>query len=279
MGEKGESGFFPASMIPVSNEKSRVPSRQDFEALFESVKFKRFFPFLVVIRVIRVEPIALGIDIAIGDFRQLRGLNQELLLGDETRNEIDFGFVQMELATVEIAVHIGVREEDFRGAALDDYVEDVRTLEFVERLHREHDCGVVFPPGFECLDDVSLDGRVLQKYPRLVDEERLEKGGSLTVGYNRIGAMQDVEEQRFEKFRVLAHALEVEALEAGERNRVLCVVEEESELAATGPFGEAVRNVMPECVCQHAQRAECRVHRIQVFDLVKEFAFGGRVEF
>jgi hypothetical protein len=28
-------------------------------------------------------------------------------------------------ARLEIAVHIGVREEDFRGAALDDYVEDV----------------------------------------------------------------------------------------------------------------------------------------------------------
>src|SRR5271156_2971039 len=90
--------------------------------------------------------------------------------------------------------------------------------------------------------------------------------------------MQDVEEQRFQKFRVLAHALEVEALKAGERDRILGVVEEESELAATSPFGEAARHVVPERVRQHAQRAQLRVHRIQVFDLVEEVTLGGGVE-
>src|ERR1700685_2136013 len=90
--------------------------------------------------------------------------------------------------------------------------------------------------------------------------------------------MQDIEEQRFQKFWVLAHALEVEALKVGERNGVFGVVEQESELAASGPFGEAARNVVPERVRQHAQRAQRRVHRIQVFDLVEEVALGGRVE-
>jgi len=41
---------------------------------------------------------------------------------------------------------------------------------------------------------------------------------------------------------------------------ILRVVEEESELSATGPFGEAARNVVPERVRQHAQRAQRRVH-------------------
>src|SRR5882762_6736236 len=91
--------------------------------------------------------------------------------------------------------------------------------------------------------------------------------------------MQDVEEQWFQKFRVLAHALEVEALKARERNRVLDVVEEESELATSGPFGKTARNVVPQSVRQHAQRAQRRVHRIQVFDLVEEVALSGRVEF
>ena len=90
--------------------------------------------------------------------------------------------------------------------------------------------------------------------------------------------MQDIEEQRFEKFRVLTHALEVEALKTGERNRVLGVVKEESELAASGPFGEAARNVVTERVGQDAQRAQRRVHRIQVFDLVEDVALGGGVE-
>ena len=35
----------------------------------------------------------------------------------------------------------------------------------------------------------------------------------------------------------------------------------------------------PERIRQHAQRAQRRVHRIQIFDLVIEFALGGRVEF
>src|SRR5271163_1047986 len=90
--------------------------------------------------------------------------------------------------------------------------------------------------------------------------------------------MQNVEQQWLQEFRVLAHALEVEALKARERDRVLGVVEEESELAASGPFGEAARNVVTERVRQHAQRAQRRVHRIQVFDLVEEVALGGRVE-
>src|SRR5260370_12184258 len=137
----------------------------------------------------------------------------------------------------------------------------------------------MFASRFEGFDDISLNAGVLQKYPGFIDEERFENRGNLAVGNDGIGAMQDVEEQRLQKLRVLAHALEVEALEAGERSRVLCVGEEKSELAATGPFGEAARNVMPERVCQHAQRAERRVHRIQVFDLVEEFAFCGGVEF
>src|SRR6202142_3175568 len=90
--------------------------------------------------------------------------------------------------------------------------------------------------------------------------------------------MQNVEQQWLQEFRVLAHALEVEALKSGERNRVLGVVEEESELTASGPFGEAARNVVTERIRQHAQRAQRRVYRIQVFDLVEEVALGGRVE-
>ena len=76
----------------------------------------------------------------------------------------------------------------------------------------------------------------------------------------------------------MSRSLEVKALKARERNRVFGVVEQESELAATRPFGEATRNVVPERVRQHAQRAQRRVHRIQVFDLVEEIALGGRID-
>ena len=99
------------------------------------------------------------------------------------------------------------------------------------------------------------------------------------VGDDGVGAMQDVEQQRLEKFRVLAHALEVEALEPRKRDGVLGVVEEKSELAAAGPFGEARRKAMAESVRENAERAQRRVHRIEIFDLVEELALGGGIEF
>src|SRR5208337_881104 len=132
--------------------------------------------------------------------------------------------------------------------------------------------------GLEGFDDVSLDGRVLQKHPGFVDEEGFENGANLPVGDNSIGAMQDIEEQRFQKFRVLAHALEVEALKAGERNRVLGIVKEEPELPPASPLRQAARNVVPESIRKHAQRAQRWVHFIEVLHLVEEVAFGGWVE-
>src|SRR5271157_3485628 len=90
--------------------------------------------------------------------------------------------------------------------------------------------------------------------------------------------MQDVEQQRFQKFRVLAHALEVEALKAGERNCVFGIVEEEPELPPASPLGQAARNVVPESIGKHAQRAQRWVHFIEVLHLVEEVAFGGWVE-
>jgi hypothetical protein len=56
-------------------EESRLPSRQDFEAFFKAVGLERLFPFLVVVRIVGVEPIALGIDMEIGDLREFRRLN------------------------------------------------------------------------------------------------------------------------------------------------------------------------------------------------------------
>src|SRR5580692_2351940 len=120
----------------------------------------------------------------------------------------------MKLATVEIAVHVGVREKDFGGAAFDDYVENVRALQLVEGLRREDHGGVVLSPRLEGFDHIPLNSRVLQKHPRFVDEERLENGSNLPVGNDGVGPMQDVEEQRFQEFWVLAHVLEVEALKA-----------------------------------------------------------------
>ena len=74
-------------------------------------------------------------------------------------------------------------------------------LQLVEGLRREHHRRVVLAPGLEGLDDVSLNARVLEEHPRFVDEERFENGGDLPVRDDGVGPMEDVEEQRFQKFR------------------------------------------------------------------------------
>ena len=93
-----------------------------------------------------------------------------------------------------------------------------------------------------------------------------------------VRAMQDVEEQRFEKFRVLAHLLEVETLEAGERNRVFGVVEEETELAASRPFGERLGKSMRRAYWRGRRECAARGRRSKDFRSVVEVALGGGVE-
>jgi len=172
-----------------------LPSCEHFETFIEAVGFEGFLSFLVVVRVVGVQPIALRIDIEVGDFRQLRGLNQELLLRDKPRDQVDFAFVEVELTLVEISVHIGVREKDFRCAAFDNDFENVRALEFVERLRGEDHGGVVLAPSLEGLDDIPLNARILKKHPGFIDKEGFENGGDQAVGDDGIGAVQDVEEQ------------------------------------------------------------------------------------
>src|ERR1700678_1608720 len=98
----------------------------------------------------------------------------------------------------------------------------------------------MLPPSFQCFDNIFLNARVLEKDPRLVNEERFECRRDLAVGDDGICSMQDVTERRLEDFMVLAHFLKVEALELRERNGVFGIVEEKSELPAASPFCEAL---------------------------------------
>src|SRR4029077_6177167 len=137
---------------------------------------------------------------------------------------------------------------------------------------------VVLAPGLERLDHVSLDARVLEKHPRFVDEKGLEDGRDPAIGDKRDSAIQDVEEQRFEKFGVVTHALEIETLESGEGDRVLGIVKEKSELAPLRPLSKAAGNIMAQRVRKDTEGSESRVHRIEIFNLKEKIAFGSRVE-
>src|ERR1700730_1515692 len=159
----------------------------------------------------------------------------------------------MELPPVEIPIHIGIRQEDFGRAAFDNYIQHFRPAQLVEGLGRENHRGVGFSPRLECLDDVPLNAGILQKHPCLIYEKCLEYGTDLPVANDGVRAMQDVEQERFENFGVLAHFLEVETLETGKGNRVFRIVEEKFELAATRPFRKPVRNTMAERVCENSK--------------------------
>src|SRR6185437_10167978 len=80
---------------PEIADSSRA-SCQDFEPLLEAVFFKCFLAFAVVVGIVGVEPVALGINRQIGDLCQFWRFDQELLFGDETGDQLDFVFVQVE---------------------------------------------------------------------------------------------------------------------------------------------------------------------------------------
>src|SRR5882762_3879837 len=92
--------LIPSSRASSADPESRLRSSQNIEALFESVSLERFFPFLVVVGIVRVEPVAAAIDMEIGDFGEVRGLQQKLLFRNQLGDEIYFRVVQMKLAAI-----------------------------------------------------------------------------------------------------------------------------------------------------------------------------------
>ncbi len=95
-----------------------------------------------------------------------------------------------------------------------------------------------------------------EENPGLVDEEGLEDVADLWVANDRVGAVEDVEEQRLQNLRIFPHALEIEALETRESDVVLGIVEQESELPALFPLVESVVEITAQGVAKRTQRTE-----------------------
>src|ERR1700681_2107221 len=184
----------------------------------------------------------------------------------------------MELPPIKVAIHIGIGQQDVVRAACDNYIQHFRRAQLVEGLGRQNHRGVCFSPRLERLDDVPLNARILQKHPCLIYEKCLEYGTDLPVANDGVRSMQDVEQERFENFGVLAHFLEVKTLEPRKGNRVFRIVEEKSELAAACPLCEPVRNPMSQRVCQNSKCSELWVNRIQILDLLVEITFLARFQ-
>ena len=95
------------------------------------MRLESFFPFAIVKRVVCVEPVARPVNRQVRNLREFRGLNEELLLGDKGRNEIDFVLVQMELSPIKVPIHVGISQEDL-------------LFSFQQLLHQSHN--LLFPP-------------------------------------------------------------------------------------------------------------------------------------
>src|SRR5581483_3990888 len=229
-----------------------VCSGQNLQTLFEAVNGKGFVAFAVIERVVCVEPIALGIHVKVGNLRRVRRFDQHLLLGNKSSNQLDFVIIEMELLLVKVPVHIRIGKEDLGDAALQDHIENVGLAQFVDRLCRKYERGVVLPPRLERFHDVGPYARILEKDPGFVDEERLEYVADVRIADDGIGAVQDVEEQGFQKLRILPHALKIETLEARKADCVLHVVEQKPELPTLLPLVQASIKITSQGVAERA---------------------------
>ena len=98
---------------------------------------------------------------------------------------------------------------------------------------------------------------------------------NLLVADHRVGAMQDIKEQRLQKFRVLAHLLEVEALETRETRWCLPALSKRNpNWPPRVHLRETARTTRAASVfAEHTQGAQRRVDGVQIFDLLIQFAF------
>src|SRR5580698_3727627 len=90
----------PPSLARKRLARSRLRSGQYFQTFGKAEGLEGFPASAVVVGIVGVEPVTLRIHGEIGDLGQLRGLDEELLLGNESGDQRGFGFVQMKLLAV-----------------------------------------------------------------------------------------------------------------------------------------------------------------------------------
>ena len=144
----------------------------------------------------------------------------------------------MKLVLVQLAIHVGVGEENLCCAGFDDDIQNVRLAQLIERLRGEDHRGVLLSPGLEGFDDRALDAGIAEKRPRFINEERFENMRDLAIGDCVVGPVENVKEQRLQNLRVLLHPLKIETLKARKTHSVFRVVEKEPKLSACRPLLE-----------------------------------------
>ena len=170
------------------------------------------------------------------------------------------------------AVESRIRQEQLRRAAFDDRPQQVGRREVLDRLRGQDHRGVPLAPRLEALLHVGAQRRVLDEAPGLVHHAQLERRRLRRVLDARGDAVQHVEQQRLEERRIRAHRLEVEDLEALDRQRVVDVVEEAGVAAALDPLVQPGRQRARQQVRQREQPTLAAVEDVEVLDGLVELA-------
>ncbi len=119
-------------------------------------------------------------------------------------------------------------------------MEHVGRCQLDHGLGRQQHGGIFLAPCFLRARDPVADGLVLEEDPRLVDDEHLESRGIRGFFDLRRCPLQDVKQKWLQYIGVVRPPVEVEGLEARERERVLGIVEEMAELPRLRPAIEAL---------------------------------------
>src|SRR5580700_8745609 len=178
----------------------------------------------------------------------------------------------MKRLTINFPVHVRVGEKDLCRATLRHYRQHPRFLKFFDGLRRQDHRRFVLAPGLLRLHHIVANGLVFDEEPRLVEQEELGCAELLGVSDLIRCPVQNIKQQRFQDFRRIVPAVEIERLKAFERKRVLSVVKQKSVLSTAGPAVEAFFQLAND-VAKVRDGALVRLQYVNPFNRIPEAAF------
>src|SRR5262249_17377700 len=179
---------------PYSTSHESRRGREAVQSRLEAVLAKRLCDPCVVDGSVGVDPVALWIHSKSEDFGQVRTFEQDLLTGDEAREQVQLHFVQLKQLRIVPAVQRRIRQEQLRRTALDDRAQKIGGREVLDGLRRQNHGGVALPPCLQAFLHVGSQRRMLNEPPGLVHHTDLQRGGIGRILNARDNAMQDVEQ-------------------------------------------------------------------------------------
>jgi hypothetical protein len=149
----------------------------------------------------------------VDDACKVRALQERLLARPQLRNARGLGVIQVEELAGAVNIQVGIRQEELRGAALDDGAKQIRRGEVLGALRRQQHRRVPLAPGLQGLGDIRFDGGVRDEAPGFIEHEQLEclRRAILNRG---ACAVEHIEQERLQDEWILFETLKVKALDA-----------------------------------------------------------------